>query len=301
MYPWSRGSYGAERRRSYVENADVLAGSHWETGEPLPWIDVDRLDPQREDLKTRPQLYNLDCVAYESLILGLFTVWRGQPADRQKPNNVVLGYSRDGWHWSRPDRRAFCDVSDRQGEWNANNVQSAGGGCLVVRDRLYFYVSGRAGQPGNSKAGICTTGLATLRRDGFASLDAGGEEGTLVTRPVKFSGKHLFVNVDAPAGELRVEALDERGEIITPFTRPHCIPLRVDSTLQKVAWEGAEDLSSLAGKPVRFRFHLRNGKLYSFWVTPDASGASHGYVAAGGPGFTGPTDTVGSAALEKTS
>jgi len=55
-------------------------------------------------------------------------------------------------------------------------------------------------------------------------------------------------------------------------------------------------LAKLAGQPVRFRFHLKNGALYSFWVSPDASGASHGYVAAGGPGFTGPTDTVGAAA-----
>jgi len=48
---------------------------------------------------------------------------------------------------------------------------------------------------------------------------------------------------------------------------------------------------------VRLRFHLRSGRLYAFWVSPDASGASGGYVAAGGPGFTGPTDTVGVAAL----
>ena len=36
--------------------------------------------------------------------------------------------------------------------------------------------------------------------------------------------------------------------------------------------------------------------LYAFGVSPDANGASHGYVAAGGPGFTSPTDTVGLAA-----
>ena len=66
MYPWSRGTYGAERRRSYVENTDVLAASRWEVGEPLPWIDVDRLDPMRHDLMVKPQLYNLDCVAYEA-------------------------------------------------------------------------------------------------------------------------------------------------------------------------------------------------------------------------------------------
>ena len=52
----------------------------------------------------------------------------------------------------------------------------------------------------------------------------------------------------------------------------------------------------LNGTPVKFRFHLRNGRLYAFWVSPSPSGASHGYVAAGGPGFAGPTDTVGTAA-----
>ncbi|MGB2820622.1 MAG: glycosyl hydrolase family 32, partial [Phycisphaerae bacterium] len=75
-----------------------------------------------------------------------------------------------------------------------------------------------------------------------------------------------------------------------------CLPVRADRTLQAVAWKGAGDLASIAGKPVRFRFHLRSGQLYAFWVSPEKSGASHGYVAAGGPGFTGPTDTVGAAA-----
>jgi hypothetical protein len=40
-------------------------------------------------------------------------------------------------------------------------------------------------------------------------------------------------------------------------------------------------------KTVKFRFHLKRGSLYAFWVSPDKSGASHGYVAAGGPGLVG--------------
>ena len=39
-------------------------------------------------------------------------------------------------------------------------------------------------------------------------------------------------------------------------------------------------------------------QLYSFWVSPDASGANRGYVAAGGPGYATPQDTVGQAAYE---
>jgi hypothetical protein len=283
--------YGFARRRSYHEDPDVLAAARWDVNEPWRWTDVDRLDPLRDDLKIKPQLYNLDAVAYESLLVGFFTIWRGQPADRHKPNDVVLGYSRDGWHWSRPDRRAFCPISDRQGDWNANNVQSAGGGFLVVGDELYFYVSGRTGRPGGNQAGTLSTGLATLRRDGFASMDAQAAGGTLTTRPVRFSGRHLFVNVDNPSGELRVEILDQMGQVVTPFTTDNCIPVQADKTLQPVRWRGGADLSSLSNQPVRFRFHLKDGSLYAFWVSPEASGASRGYVAAGGPGFSSNRDS----------
>jgi len=272
------------RARRYWEVTDLEKGPYWsEAGQPnYPyfWIGSDSLDPERPDYKIPCQLYNLDCVAYESLMLGLFTIWRGQPGPRQKPNEVCVGFSRDGFHWSRPDRRAFCPVSETPGDWNYANVQSAAGCCLIVKDQLYFYVSGR-GQ------GLVTS-LATLRRDGFASMDADEKGGALTTRAVRFGGKHLFVNLNAPGGELSVEALGEDGKVLLTSK-----PVNGDKTLLKVDWKNGSDLAALAGKPIRFRFNLRSGQLYAFWVSPDDSGASHGYVAAGGPGFTGPLDTAG--------
>ena len=47
---------------------------------------------------------------------------------------------------------------------------------------------------------------------------------------------------------------------------------------------------ALAGKPVKFRFHVAWGALYAFWVTPDEKGTSYGYVGAGGPAFGGVRD-----------
>jgi hypothetical protein len=296
VYSLRTDRYG--RTRDYWEHTDALAGAKWKANEPAPWIGSDKLDPVRDDLKTRCQLYNLDAVGYESVLLGLFSVWRGQPRDRAKPNEVCAGFSRDGFHWHRPDRRPFIPVSEKEGDWNWGNVQSAGGCCLVVGDKLYFYVSGRKGVKGSPASGECTTGLAVLRRDGFASLDSGRDGGTVTTRPVRFSGKYLFVNLAATEGSLRAEVLDEKGEPIAPFTKENCIPVKGDKTLLGVNWSGAEDLSAVAGKPVRFRFHIANSRLYSFWVSPEKSGASHGHVAAGGPGFTGPTDTVGAASYE---
>jgi hypothetical protein len=280
------------RTRDYREGPEALAAARWQRGDPIPWIGADRLDPRRDDLNIEPELYNLDAVAYESLMLGLFTIWRGQPRDRPKPNEVCVGFSRDGFHWHRPMRQAFIPVSERHGDWNWGNVQSAGGCCLVVGDSLYFYVSGRAGIKGTVSSGVCSTGLAVLRRDGFASLDAAMETGTATTRLVTFRGAHCFVNADC-AGELRVEVIDEKGDPVTPFTLGNCIPIRGDKTLHIVRWQGARDLTAVAQKPVRFRFSMTRGRLYAFWVSPNPSGASHGYLAAGGPGFAGPTDTVG--------
>ena len=301
------GAPAVSRARAYYEHGNLLEGLRWK-GKTRLWTAADRLDSAREDLDLArdpvnapwdivpSQLYNLDAVAYESVMLGLFSVWRGQPKKRPKINEVCVGYSRDGFHWSRPDRRAFCPVSEDRDAFNWGNVQSAGGCCLIVGDKLYFYVGGVRGRERGYSFDPSYVGLAVLRRDGFTSRDAGAEEGTLTTQPVTFRDPRLFVNVDASEGRLLIEVLDLAGKPIEPFTRERCRPISTDSTLQPVTWEGAGDLSSLADRPVRFRFSLTSGRLYAFWTSADESGASGGYVAAGGPGFTGPRDTLGRAA-----
>lgn len=284
--------------------SDRLAEGEWADGEPVVWVGADRLDLRHPDpafAHVPPELYNLDAVAYESILLGLFTIWQGpsnedcQRLGIEKRNQVFLGVSRDGFHWDRPNRRAFLAVdAERPDAWNRGNVQSAGGGCLVVGDKLYFYCSGRS--YGDGVIAANQTGLALLRRDGFASLDAGTGGGQMVTHPLRFRGSQLFVNVDAQQGELRAELLDAEGHVVPGFSLDRCIPVSVDTTIHMVEWQGAPDLATVAGRPLRIRFHLINAKLFAFWVSPDVSGASYGYVAAGGPGFSGPVDTVGAAA-----
>ncbi|MDW8038846.1 MAG: hypothetical protein RMI90_12510 [Thermoguttaceae bacterium] len=289
---------GLGRVRLYREHPDAQAGLHWKQEDLRLWIGADQLDPHNpnpELAQVEPQLYNLDCFPYESLLVGLFSIWQGDwhsvGKRFQKRNEVFVGFSRDGFHWDRPWRKPLFGVDERPGAWNWANVQSCGGGCLVVGDHLYFYLSAREQ---NAQTGQLTTGLAILRRDGFASMEADQQEGFLITRPVRFDGKYLFVNLQTgEEGYLLAEVLDEKGLPIAPFLKTNCEPIRGDKTLTSVHWKGVEDLSALAGRAVRFRFFLRNGSLYAFWVSPDQDGASYGYVAAGGPGLPGPIDTVG--------
>ena len=284
---------GIKRYRRYFESAD-FATTRWSADEPVSWIGADSTDLRRADLNAAPELYNLDAVAYESVMLGLFTIFRGEQRTREKPNDLCIGFSRDGFHWDRSWRDPFISVSERQGDWNWANVQSAGGCCLIAGDRLYFYVSGRQGIPGTDLPGKCSTGLATLRRDGFASLtdvwpagmprEIRGDRSSVVTRPMKFRGGHLFVNADAQ-GEVRVEILDAGGKVIAGHSAVQCDPVRGDSTKHRVRWQSAGTLQELSGQTVRFRFVLTRSRLFSFWVADSEAGRSRGYAAAGGPDY----------------
>ncbi|MDE0428167.1 MAG: hypothetical protein OXH98_00190 [Caldilineaceae bacterium] len=296
------------RARFYSESDDFLRGAQWEmASDEVFWQRVDRddlPDPARPDHKVA--LYDVNVTPYESLTLGMFAIFRGSENDIcaaegvPKTIDLELAYSRDGFHFSRPDRTPFLASSRRIGDWNRAYLHACGGLCLVVHDRIFFYFAGFSGlspRLGPTDAGTtglsrrvmyagASTGLATLRRDGFAYMEAGAAGGTLTTRPVRFSGDRLFVNVNAAQGELRVSVLDTNGDEIEGLSAAECAAVSEDSTRAEVTWSSNADLSAVAGRPCRLRFHLESGQLFSFWLSDDPGGASYGYMAAGGPGVT---------------
>jgi hypothetical protein len=298
------------RCRYYYEHEDFLKGADWDD-KTVYWTGADYLDYPDPMIGDKPQLYNLSAVGYESIMLGFHQIHLG-PANEEclkrgepKITELMLSFSRDGFHWDRPDRKAFIKAERTPGSWDRGYVQSVGGICTVVGDELRFHFIGYKGDPANrnkrsSLNGMYShgaTGVAVLRRDGFASMGT-KTTGELVTRPIQFTGSHLFVNTDCPQGELLAEILDEQYRVIAPFSIQHCKKIAVNSTRQQVQWNGTEDLASIAGKNVRLRFRLTNGKLYSFWISPGVSGSSNGYMAAGGPGIYGGVDTAGDAAYK---
>ncbi len=282
VYSVKRG-YSRGRSRDYAESPLFLTEGAFNNS--VYWCNADRLDEQDPEAQCAPQLYSLSAVAYESLLLGIFQIHLGPPNEAcdkgkfPKITELKIGFSRDGFHWQRPDRRAFIPATRKEGAWDRAYLHSTAGVCLVDGDRLLFPYCGYSGLAPDGSRGMYTgasVGLATLRRDGFASLDAGAKGGTLTTRPVTFTGKHLFVNAACPQGALRVEILDASSSqvLCPPFTAA-----KTDSTRHPLG-----DVSAFTNRPVRFRFHLKTGNLYAFWVSPSTSGASRGYLAAGGRG-----------------
>ncbi len=143
--------------------------------------------------------------------LYLSVGWRGVPASSFSPERVFIPAPRpaDGSQWS--------------------DLHPLTNGFLVVGRNLHFYFGGRVQKPGETHANAAV-GLATLRRDGFASLDAGPEGGVMTTKPVTFTGNFMFVNLktNAPDGELRIEIVhpDGRPIVVTHKTTPSSSPNR---------------------------------------------------------------------------
>jgi hypothetical protein len=105
----------------------------------------------------------------------------------------------------------------------------------------------------------------TIRLDGFVSLNASFAGGEMTTKPVTFSGSRLLVNYStSAAGSLRVAILDSDGTAMPGFGLHDADELYGDTTSQSVSWTSNSDVSGLAGKPVRLRFQLTDGDLYSF-------------------------------------
>ena len=302
---WDRG----KRSRSYSECDDLIKGAN--LNREVNWAIADKFDIADPIIKTAPELYNLDAVAYESVMLGAFCIYLGPNnsicAEKGTPKitELHMGFSRDGFHWSRSeDRTPFIGATQQKGDWERGYIHSNAAVCLVNDDELWFYYTGfkgdenRAGYKGDHINGMysyASTGLAKLRRDGFASM---GTEtvGTLTTEKVTFDGKFLFVNSNAKS--VKAEILDENGNVIEGYSINDCIAVEGDTT--KAMLKFSKDLSELSGKNVKFRFTVEEGELYSFWVSDDAvNGASNGYLAGGSVGQEGLVDTAESYGLKQ--
>ena len=240
--------------------------------------------PDGEDAKS-PGMYGIyedHAFNYESMWLNLFSMTWYSPATREwmlevnqpenrpyiKRNRLRLAASRDGRHYCYLAERKRFNLPSPSDDWDIDVVRVANQGAPVVRgDELWFYYRGNT-IDGPKKTWKMGNGIATLRRDGFASLDAADEPGVVITRPFVFAGDgRLCVNTDVGAsGSVRVAVLNEAGEPIDHFTIDDAVAVCEDSTQTPVYWKNRESLAELKDRYIRLVFHLVDAELYSFWI-----------------------------------
>ncbi|MEN3307162.1 MAG: hypothetical protein V7603_3364 [Micromonosporaceae bacterium] len=216
------------------------------------------------------QIYGMPVYPYESTYLGLpwmfdvdnYTEGGYAPAG-DGPIVPQLASSRDLVQWSRPARTPVLPLGEA-GAWDDSMIFTSTTMQIGTGTVSMYYGGFNVGHGGGAgqRASI---GLATWRRDGFESLhNAGDDPGTVVTRPITFTGDTLHLNtMVAAGGSVTVAVLNSSG---TPVAQS--APITGDQLDATVSWTSGASLSSLAGQQVKLRFSVDGADLYSYWVTP---------------------------------
>ena len=111
----------------------------------------------------------------------------------------------------------------------------------------------------------CRVRRHTMRVDRIVSVSAPLSGGELLTKPLRFDGDRLSINIStSAAGSIRVELQDAAGKPIPGFTLADCNLQFGDQLDRTVSWKAGADVSKLAGKPVRLKMELKDANLYSF-------------------------------------
>jgi len=249
---FSRFGFGRKIARS--ESNDFV---HWSA--PQLVLDCDAQDGEGT------RFYGAGIDLYEGLYVAMLWVYR---EGGDGCIDTQLGVSRDGVHWQRvADRGVFMALGE-PGSWEDGMVR---GVERIIRrgDELYIYYSGVNGPHSGPKFPASTIvrkhkpaiGLATLRRDGFVSLDAGASDGSMLTRQFSLPQGRLHLNVDATNGSCLVALCDEHGAAIPGFERSQ--PIAGDHLDAEVTWPGSA--SPPVGRAVALRFTINSASLYSYW------------------------------------
>jgi hypothetical protein len=112
--------------------------------------------------------------------------------------------------------------------------------------------------------------LATLRQDGFVSLDA-PKEGYVLTKPLLIPSGKIHINAHTePGGFIRLalrhgDGVND-GDWLDGWGFDQGQAFQGDSVDTTLSWNGAQALDSLKGRSVRLHFWMNKAKLYSFWM-----------------------------------
>ena len=268
---------------SRIESEDFV---HWS-----PKVTV--VNKTKLDAPFNTKFYTMSAAPYEGVYIGLLNTYHGetiQPIPDDKPwmdrvdNQLV--FSRNGVTWQRvaedgvipwtefkrerdwqlaAEQATFLPYGNSKDDWDWGQIYPHHP-PLIVDDEIRVYYGGLKGRHWatyHNDPIESAVGLATLRLDGFVSVET-AEEGALTTKPLVFFGDTIEINANADGGSLSVEAIDAEGNPIDGFGKNDCDPITSDSVRHIVTWKGNADCHLLQARPIRLRFHLKNAQLYAF-------------------------------------
>ena len=113
----------------------------------------------------------------------------------------------------------------------------------------------------------CRFDRATIRLDGFVSINAGYGGVEMTTKSLQFAGENLYLNYStSAAGFIKVELQDSKGKFIGGYSIGDSPEIFGDKCEGLVKWKNGTNLpiESIKSGDVKLRFVLKDADIYSF-------------------------------------
>ncbi len=259
---WTKIGYNGYRSVSRTTSKDFI---HW--SDP---VEMDFGNTQREHLYTNqtspyyraPHIYISIAARFmpkrQVLTEAQAKELNVNPKYFKDCSDAVLMTSRGGNKYDRTFMEGFIRPGIGLQNWVSRSNYPALNVVETSPTEMSIYVNQDYAQP------TAHLHRYTLRIDGFASVNAPYSGGEMITKPFKFSGDKLLLNMStSAAGFIKVEILDKDGNKIKGFELDNSTEIIGNEIDKIVTWEGNPDLSKLNGKTIRLRFVMKDADLYS--------------------------------------
>jgi hypothetical protein len=188
----------------------------------------------------------------QAAALGVAKDYAGDVAE------TVFMTSRGGNAYTRLFLEGFIRPGPDLGNWASRAGLSALGVVPTGPAEMSLYKQAHYAQPD------CRLLRYALRTDGFVSVNAPFQGGTMTTRLFRFQGRELCLNfATGAAGGVRAEIMDEAGLPVPGFGIGDAVEQVGDEIERVVRWKGGTDVGRLSGRPIRLRFALRDADLFA--------------------------------------
>jgi hypothetical protein len=259
------------RRRIYTTVSDNL----------LVWPALkEMLIPDDIEDNLDDEFYGMVRFRMGDLFLGFLNVHRRT----YNTQEIYLIYSRDGFTWHRAGKRQPFLGLGTEGDWDRFMVETCTQPVRLENELRIYYAGSNlhhdwwmfGEQEGLDvpeahsgwNGGQTALGLATLRPEGFISIDSDARDSILVTRPFVSDGNRLIVNVACKNnGYFQAELADANDNIIPGYEKNACETFTGDAVAHTIKWKGKSELPrEIISRGAKLRFYYRYAEFYSFRI-----------------------------------
>ena len=244
----------------------------WKSRDMVNWTDHGIVMRHDDNDDPDVQIYGMQPFRYGPGFLAFLEIYH-EAIERL---DTQLAWSDDGVRWQRVGRREPVLPLGGEGSWDSHWIVPTQNAPFLRGDRIAVPYVASSTKHASGTRHRRAIGLATIRTDGWVSLEAGRVEGMVVTKALPLTRPmKLQLNVNCFSGHVAVDVInaadrihdDDPGDLFNPirgYGAGASSVEHVDKVRHRVTWGAKRIVKPIPSGECFLRITMRQGSLFSY-------------------------------------